>query len=293
MKNGLLIFFFASILGCADSTTPNESSDSQAAETTETSAAAQRTAEIAQSSIVTQELSYEVNGEQHTGFLAFDGASDAKRPGVLVVHEWWGHNDYVRDRAVQLAEMGYVALALDMYGSGKLAEHPDDAMAFMQAATADPAALQARFLAAKQLLTEHGATQADQVAAIGYCFGGAVVLNMARSGLDIDGVASFHGSLATPAPAEAGAVTAKVLVLHGEADPLVPPDQVAAFKAEMDAAGVDYEFVNYPEVLHGFTNPGATAKGEQFGLPLAYDEAADSDSWARLEMFFDEIWSDS
>lgn len=316
MKNWLIVIFALMFVACTDSSN-TESADTaitqaeaqseeqvsaENAESTETVAAQvevqaeeQKPAEPEASvaNISTEEITYEVNGESFTGFLAFDSNNADKRPGVLVVHEWWGHNDYVRSRAIQLAEMGYVALALDMYGAGKVADHPDNANAFMQAALADPEALKARFLSARELLAKQDVTEAENIAAIGYCFGGAVVLNMARAGADLDGVASFHGALATTSPATPGNVSAKVLVLNGGADPLVPIEQVDAFKAEMTAAGADYEFVNYPDALHGFTNPGATEKGLQFEMPLAYDEQADSDSWSRLENFLTELWSEN
>ncbi|MGB1799533.1 MAG: dienelactone hydrolase family protein [Gammaproteobacteria bacterium] len=306
MKNWLIVIFSLMFVACSDSSN-TESTDTGAdkaevqleekvsVENTEATdvATAQAEPENKAVNITTEEITYEVNGEPFTGFLAFDSNNADKRPGVLIVHEWWGHNDYVRSRAIQLAEMGYVALALDMYGAGKVADHPDNAKAFMQAALANPEALKARFVSARELLAKQDVTEAENIAAIGYCFGGAVVLNMARAGADLDGVASFHGSLATTSPAAPGSVSAKVLVLNGGADPLVPMEQVDAFKAEMTAAGADYEFVNYPDVLHSFTNPGATEKGQQFEMPLAYDEQADSDSWQRLENFLAELWPKS
>lgn len=240
--------------------------------------------------IQTEEVTYEVGGSPFTGYFAWDASVKGKRPGVLVVHQWWGHGEYVRERARMLAKMGYTALALDMYGAGKLAKHPSDATTFMNEALKDPEVSKARFMAAYDLLQKHATTEADKVAAIGYCFGGAVVLHMARFGTELAGVASFHGNLATQSPAQPGSVTAKVLVLHGEADPLVPPEQVQAFKKEMDAAGVDYEFVGYPGAMHSFTEKGSTEIGKKFDMPLAYNEAADKDSWARLDAFLKKIF---
>lgn len=293
MKNWLIVIF--SLMFVAFTNLSNAESTDTGTGQSETQSEEKVSTELENNTvkITTQEITYEVNGEPFTGFLAFDSNNADKRPGVLIVHEWWGHNDYVRSRAIQLAEMGYVALALDMYGEGKVADHPDNANAFMQAALANPEALKARFLSARELLVKQNVTEAENIAAIGYCFGGAVVLNMARAGAELDGVASFHGSLATASPATPGSVNAKVLVLNGGADPLVPIEQVDAFKAEMVAAGADYEFVNYPDVLHSFTNPGATEKGLQFEMPLAYDEQADSDSWLRLENFLSELWPES
>ncbi len=241
--------------------------------------------------IHSEEIAYEVDGVKLTGFLAYDTAIEGKRPGVLVVHEWWGHNPYVRKRALMLAEMGYSALALDMYGDGKLATHPEDAQKFMVEATSNMSTAKKRFQAARDLLAANPATDADRIAAIGYCFGGKIVLEMARAGMDLAGVASFHGILATDRPAQPGDIKASILVLHGAADPFVPPEQVSAFKDEMAAAGVDLKFVAYPGAKHAFTNPEATAMGEKFSLPLVYDEAADKASWAELDAFLKHIFA--
>lgn len=239
-----------------------------------------------------EEVAYEVEGVQLKGYLAYDASQQGPRPGVLVVHEWWGHNDYVRRRAKMLAELGYTALAVDMYGGGKLAEHPDDAKKFMMEVLSNIAVGEARFRAARALLSAHESTDPEKVAAIGYCFGGGVVLHMARTGADLDGVASFHGSLSTQSPAQPGAVKAHVFVAHGGADPFVPADQVEAFKKEMASAGVDLQFVAYEDAKHGFTVAEATEKGERMELPLAYDAAADADSWARLQAFLAEVFAE-
>ena len=205
------------------------------------------------------------------------------KKAVIVVHEWWGLNDYARNRARQLADEGYAAIAVDMYGHGKVAEHPKDATAFMNAALAEPEKMNARFNAAKaEVMALKGI---EQVFAIGYCFGGAIVLNQARMGNDLTGVASFHGALGTESPAQNGAVKARVLVATGGADPMVPPEQVGALVTEMSKAGVDLTLMSFPGVLHSFTNPEATAKGKATGLPVAYDKNADEQSWAALMRF--------
>lgn len=222
------------------------------------------------------------------GYLAFDGSSDAKRPGVLVVHEWWGHNDYARDRARMLAEMGYLALAVDMYGDGKTADHPKDAKAF---ASGVGESARPRFEAAMKVLEDHPLYAAGEIAALGYCFGGSQVLNMARMGLPLKGVVSYHGSLAAKQPAQAGTVQARVAVFTGEADPMIPAAQVDGFKAEMDGAGVDYFVVSYPGVKHSFTNPEADGFAARFDMPLGYDAAADQDSWAKTETFLTELFN--
>ena len=238
----------------------------------------------------TEVIEYRQGGDTFSGYLAWDDAIVGKRPGVLVVHEWWGHNPYARRRAEMLAGMGYTAFALDMYGSGKLAEHPDDAKSFMMAVTSDMATAEARFGKALEVLRGQATVDAQRIAAIGYCFGGGMVLHMARAGMDLDGVASFHGSLATESPAQRGRVKASVLVLNGAADPFVPPEQVQTFEQEMEAAGVDYTLVNYPGVKHSFTNPDADSFGKRFDMPLAYDATADADSWKRLQEFLKAIF---
>lgn len=249
-------------------------------------------ASAAQAEIVSREVSYRGGDADMQGYLVWDDSVKGKRPGVLVVHEWWGLNDYSRSRARQLAEAGYTALAVDMYGDGRSTDHPDEASAFMQAALAKSADLEQRFGAALEVLRKEPTTRPDDIAAIGYCFGGSVVLNMARAGLDLDGVVSFHGGLEPLQEARPGEVEARVLVLNGAADPMVPQEQVAHFKREMEAAGVDYQVVNYPGALHSFTNPAADAAAERTGLPVAYDAEADRDSWRRMLAFFDTIFDD-
>jgi dienelactone hydrolase len=237
------------------------------------------------------EIRYESDGVTLHGYVAYDAARAGPRPGVLIVHEWWGHNDYVRKRARMLAELGYTALAIDMYGNGRQAAHPDDAQKFMMEIMNNMASAEARFLAAKSLLENHSYTDPQHIAAIGYCFGGAVVLHMARIGADLDGVASFHGSLGTASSAAPGAIKARILVANGADDPFVPAGDVEAFKAEMEAAGADLKFISYPGVVHSFTNPGATQVGEQFDMPLRYDEAADRASWSELQAFLSDSFA--
>ena len=243
-----------------------------------------------QAAVLGEEVSYQAGGTTLKGSLARDTAMQGKRPGILVVHEWWGHNDYARERARQLAELGYVALAVDMYGDGKTADHPDDAGKFAGAVRSNLPLMQARFEAARAFLNSQPEVDPEQNAAIGYCFGGGVVLAMARSGMDLDGVVSFHGSLGGGGTAAPGTVKARILVANGADDPFVTAEQIAAFKAEMDAAGADYTFINYPGARHSFTNPGADAFGERFGLPLAYNAEADADSWAEMQAFFRSLF---
>jgi len=244
----------------------------------------------AQAAIVTQETSYEVDGQRHVAYIAYDDAIKGKRPGVLVVHEWWGHTPYVRKRAEMLAELGYVGMALDMYGDGKTADHPKDAGSFAQAALADLPKARKRFEAARELLAGQPQTDASHIAAIGYCFGGGVVLNMARAGADLDAVASFHGSLATAQPAEKGGVKARVFVANGAEDPMIKPDDVLNLHEEMRAAGVELTYIEYPGAKHGFTNPDADRFGREFNIPLGYDAHADAHSWAMMKTFLEQAF---
>lgn len=241
--------------------------------------------------VVTDEISYKHDGTVMNGFIAYDDAISGKRPGVLVVHEWWGHNAYARDRAVQLAGLGYTAFAVDMYGDGKTADHPEDAGKFSGAVGGNLPLAKARFDAALSTLKNQSTVESDDIAAIGYCFGGGILLNMARLGIDIDGVVSFHGSVATKSPASKGDIKTRIRVFNGADDPFVKAEQIKVFKHEMDQAGVDYQFTNYPGAVHSFTNPGSTQIGKKFGLPLAYNEKADKDSWQQTQQFFKEIFS--
>ncbi|EON92941.1 dienelactone hydrolase [Marinobacter lipolyticus SM19] len=240
----------------------------------------------------TETVEYTVNGDTFTGYIAWDDDVEAKRPGVLVVHEWWGHNEFARGQAEKLAKAGYTAFALDMYGSGKVADHPDDAKQFMQEATSDIDNIKSRFMAAMELLQNHDSVDGDRIAAQGYCFGGAVVLNMARLGVDLDGVVSYHGALGSSIKAEAGKVNARVQVYTGGADQMVPSDQVADLVREMQDAEVDLTLVSFPGVLHSFTNPEADRIGKEFGMPVGYDNAAAKRSWDGTLRFYNEIFAE-
>lgn len=245
---------------------------------------------VAVAEINSKVVNYEIAGKPFQGYLSYDDAITGKRPGVLVVHEWWGHNAYARKRADMLAKLGYTAFALDMYGAGKLAEHPHDAKKFMEETLADIKVAEARFNEAKQLLQKQPSVDTDKIAAIGYCFGGGTVLHIARSGVDLAGVVSFHGSLTTKTPAQSGQVKAKMLVLNGADDPFVTAEQIAAFKQEMQSAGASLEFVNYPGVKHSFTNSDASDYGKRFNMPLEYNAEADKDSWRRMQQFLKQVF---
>jgi dienelactone hydrolase len=237
-----------------------------------------------------EEVSYTGGGVTMKGYLAYDANVKGKRPGVLVVHEWWGHNEYARKRARMLAELGYTALAVDMYGDGKQAMHPDDAGKFSGGLFKNFDTAKARFLAAMDTLKKHETVDPARIAAIGYCFGGGIVLNMARQGMDLKGVASFHGMLDAVKPAKAGEVKAKIIVFHGADDKFIPAEKVEAFKKEMKDAKVDMTFISYPGAIHSFTNPDATDLGKKFNLPLAYNADADKKSWGELKKFLSEIF---
>jgi len=248
---------------------------------------------FSQAAVQTQEIPYQSSdGTRMIGYFAYDDAIKGPRPGVVVVHEFWGLNDYAKRRARDLAGLGYSALAIDMYGDGKNTEHPKDAMAFMQAVNKDSAVSSARFQAGLDLLKQQAQTDPNKIAAIGYCFGGGVVLNAARQGVPLAGVVSFHGALATTTPATPGSVKAKILVEHGAQDSMITADNVATFKAEMDKAGADYKFVSLAGAKHGFTNPDADrlGHGDHGGPDIGYNKAADEQSWADMQAFFKKIF---
>ena len=237
--------------------------------------------------VKTREVEYKQGDTVLQGLIAWNEAVKGKRPGVLVVHEWWGHNEHARRQARRLAEAGYVGFALDMYGKGKVATHPKDAEAFMTEATKDPAVIVARFNAALDQLKQDRHVDSKRIAAIGYCFGGGVVLAMARSGADLDAIASFHGSLSTQQPANKGKIKSRILVLTGAADPMVPPAEVQAFRKEMRAASAKFEVVSYPGAKHSFTNPDADKAGMD---ALGYNAEADRKSWAAMLAMFRQVF---
>lgn len=244
----------------------------------------------AQAAIKGNAVEYKAGDTVLRGYLVYDDAVKTRRPGVLVVHEWWGHNEHARNSARKLAEAGYVALALDMYGDGKQANHPDQAGKFSGEVGKNLPLMRSRFEAGMKFLRKRAQVDDRRMAAIGYCFGGSVVLQMAREGENLRGVASFHGGLTTEHPARPGKVKAKVLVMNGADDPFVPAEQIAGFRKEMEGAKVDYKFVNYAGAKHSFTNPDADANGAKFNLPLAYNAKADQESWAELQSFLKNVF---
>lgn len=242
-----------------------------------------------QADIVGKEVTYRAGKTLMKGYIAYDNQQTRRRPGVLVVHEWWGLNDYARIRARQLAKLGYTAMAVDMYGNGRHTEHPKDASAFAASIRKNLPLMKQRFEAAMRLLKDDNTVLNNRIAAIGYCFGGGVVLEMARQGEKLRGVVSFHGSLSTQHPAQKGKLRAQILVLNGEADPFTSPAQLAAFKQEMTEAGAKFQVISYPGAKHAFTNPAATYIGKKYDLPLAYDKAADEASWKEMRRFLARV----
>lgn len=237
-------------------------------------------------------VTYQDGNATLVGYLYWDDAISGKRPGVLVIHEWWGLNDYARQRAKMLAELGYVAFAADMYGDNKVSIHARDAKGWMEQITANVDAWQQRAALGLDQLKASGMVDADKLAAMGYCFGGATVMQMVYADMDLKGVVSFHGSLPPASPAQVAVLKAsaskpKVLVAHGDADSFIPADRITAYKTALTEAGVDWEMDIYANTKHGFTNPDAAS----FGMDaLAYSPEADRRSWARMQAFFGEIF---
>jgi dienelactone hydrolase len=239
--------------------------------------------------IHTETIQYTVDGEVMEGYLAYDAQMKGKRPGVLVVHEWWGINDYIKGRTEQLARLGYVAFAADIYGKGKRAKTPEEAGKLAGIYRNDRRLLRARANAGLAALRNVKGTDGSRLAAIGYCFGGMTVLELARSGADVRGVASFHGTLDTPNPADAKNIKGSVLILQGADDPYVPMAQRTAFQDEMEKGGVDWQMNVYGHSVHSFTNP---ASGDDPSKGVAYNGKADKRSWEAMKIFFKEIFAE-
>ncbi len=236
-------------------------------------------------SIKTAEVIYMSNGKQSNGFIAYDENRKGKLPIVVVVPEWWGLTDYVKSRAKQLAELGYFAIDADLFGDGKTASNPQEAMAFTKPYYTNPELTKPAVEAAIAKAATFSQADRTRVAAIGYCFGGFVVLNAAKLGASLNGVVSFHGGLGGVQPKK-GVIQGDILVCQGQLDQFVPESDRAAFKKSMDSVGAHYTFIEYPGASHAFSNPGATALGEKFKLPIAYNASADSASWKDMKSLF-------
>ncbi|MBY0512854.1 MAG: dienelactone hydrolase family protein [Gemmataceae bacterium] len=239
----------------------------------------------APAAVQTKAVDYEHDGTRLKGFLAYDDAAKGRGPAVLVFPEWWGLNDYAKTRATQLAELGYVAFAADLYGEGKVidAAHPEDAQKMATALRGNQVVWRGRAQAALKQLTSQPTVDPAKVAAIGYCLGGSTALQLAYSGADLKAVVTFHAGLASPSPAEAKGIKAQILVCHGADDKFIPEKAIADFKAALDAAGVKYQFESFPGVVHSFTVPTA----DKVGNPgMKYDKAADEKSWQLMRDLF-------
>lgn len=245
------------------------------------------TAAAAHADVRTERIEYRHGATVLEGYLAYDAALRGRRPGVLVVHEWWGLNDYARRRAEQLARLGYVAFALDMYGKGISTADPKEAGRLASRFREDRSLARARAATGLEVLKMRPEVDPSRIAAIGYCFGGTVALELARGGADLRGVASFHGGLATPNPADARNIKGKVLVLHGADDTFESPAEISGFQEEMRRARIDWQMNYYGGAVHSFTNPDAGKAGIR---GVAYNEAADRRSWRAMCAFFDEIF---
>lgn len=241
-----------------------------------------------QARLVERELNYRHEGVELQGYLVYDDAHDGQRPGMLVVHEWWGLNDYVRERARELAAAGYVALAVDMYGQGRSTEHPAQAREWSQQVRQSRGLMAARARAGLQALRQQPQVDSARMGAIGFCFGGTAVLELAYSGADLAGVASFHGGLTVPEPAQREQIRAGILILHGSQDPFVKPQTIQELQQALDQARVDWHMVVYGGAKHGFTNPKAGSYGIE---ALAYDRRAAERSWEHMLRYFDELYA--
>lgn len=238
--------------------------------------------------ITTEEVSYDIDGKTHQSFVAYEGDADQVKPVVMVLPEWWGVTEYTKNRAKELAELGYFAMVVDYYGEGKTVDNPEEAEKLSSEFYKIPINAKLKFDKAKAQLLKFSNADYNKIAVIGYCFGGAQALNMARLEDELKGVVSFHGNLMTGLKPKNNDV--KILVCNGAADTYVPAEEIAAFKKQMDSAKIDYKFIDYPNALHSFTNPEATAMGEKFKMKVAYNKEADEKSWNDMRAFLSEIF---
>ena len=241
-----------------------------------------------QTSLVEKSVVYQSEGANLHGYVVYDSKIKGKRPAVLVVHEWWGLNDYAKMRARKLAELGYIAMAVDMFGDGKNAKNPQEAQELTKPFYTNSGLSKQRFDAALTKIKEFPETDAQNVLAIGYCFGGSVVLNAAKTGSDLKGVVSFHGGL-SGVPADKKLLKAKILVCHGGADKFISDNDIHTFRHQLDSIGTDYTFKVYANSTHAFTNPESDTNAKNFGMPIAYNAEADKASWNDMKEFFAKV----
>ncbi len=247
---------------------------------------------VGSAKIVTQPVAYEHAGVKLEGFLIYDDtkvAADRKAPGVLVVPEWWGLGGFAKNRAEQVAKLGYVAFATDMYGAGVATTDPQKA-GELAGQFYGKALMAERAQAGLDQLLATGLVETGHVAAIGYCFGGSTVQALAYSGAPLAGIVSFHGGLIPVPEGAAGKNKAKILVCHGAVDPLIKKEEIDAFMKSMDDGKFDYQFISYAGAVHAFTNKGADKIAADTGLPIAYHAAAEKRSWAHARTFFRELF---
>jgi dienelactone hydrolase len=271
-----LVFYFSLFIAfnSCTNTTSNDTAQTQPKDTIQS-----------KPSIKTSEVLYTSNGKQSNGYIAYDENKKGKLPIIVVIPEWWGLVDYIKSRVRQLAGLGYFAIGADLFGGGKTASNPQDAMTLTQPYYTNPELTKPAVEAAIAKAATFSQADATRVGAIGYCFGGFVVLNAAKLGTPLKGVVSFHGGLGGVQPKK-GLVQGDILICQGGADPFVPEADQNAFKKSMDSVGAHYTFISYPGALHAFTNPNATALGEKFKLPIAYNAAADTASWKEMQSLF-------
>lgn len=234
-------------------------------------------------------VSYKTDSVTRNNFIAYDENIEGKRPVVLVFPEWWGLNDFSKGRARELAKLGYMAMAVDMYGDGKMGTDPKIAGELSGPFYANPELVKPIFAAAINKLSSYAQSDMSKVGAIGYCFGGSEVLNLAKMGENLKAVVSFHGNLNVVPPSK-DKLKAEVLVCHGEADSFVPMSDVELFKKQMDSVAAKYSVKVYPGATHAFTNPEATEAGKKFGIPVEYNAAADSSSWKEMKSFLGKVF---
>jgi dienelactone hydrolase len=246
-------------------------------------------AEMKEPKLKEEMVSYQLDSSTMNNFVVYDENIEGQRPAVFVIHEWWGLNDYAKMRARELAKLGYIAMVIDMYGNGKMGDNPEIAGQLARPFYQNPQLAKPIFDAALSKLKSYPQMDAAKVAAIGYCFGGAQVLNLARMGADMKAVVSFHGNLTVTTP-DKSLLKAKILVCHGNDDNFVPMKEVEQFKQQMDSIGVQYTFKGYDGATHAFTNPQATEMGKKFNLPIAYNAAADSASWKEMKDLFNSVF---
>lgn len=239
--------------------------------------------------LVAKEIDYSSPSTNMKGYIVHSKLTEGRRPGIIVIHEWWGHNDYVRQRSDMLAELGYTALAIDMYGDGKQAEHSLDAGSFSSEVMSNLPKAKARFEAALEALKKDPTVDTNNIAVIGYCFGGSVALTMANAGYDLKGAAAFHSGVKLPImPSEE--LKARILVCNGAEDPFIKSEDVVNYKNALDSLDKDYKYIEYPGATHGFTSKASDSLGNKFDLPLAYNLDADEQSWEELKSMLKHLF---